>query len=160
MRNVQPAPRAIDPVEERPVVDDLDDAGGALAAAAADGHAGKLLPLFGRWAKGGLPLAVFDSWRRLGHRVDTMKRTAVSLVVSLALAFAAGTAEAAAPALYKNCTNLNKRYPHGVGKLLARDKAAGEPVTNFKRSTRLYLVAMSYNKGLDRDKDGIACEKL
>jgi hypothetical protein len=89
-----------------------------------------------------------------------MKRTAVSLVVSLALAFAAGTAEAAAPPLYKNCTNLNKRYPHGVGKLLARDKAAGEPVTNFKRSTRLYLVAMSYNKGLDRDKDGIACEKL
>ena len=21
------------------------------------------------------------------------------------------------PPLYKNCTNLNKRYPHGVGKL-------------------------------------------
>jgi excalibur calcium-binding domain-containing protein len=33
-----------------------------------------------------------------------------------------------------------------------------EPVTNFKRNTRLYNVAMSYNKGLDRDKDGIACE--
>jgi hypothetical protein len=89
-----------------------------------------------------------------------MKRTAVSLLVSIALAFAAGTAKAVAPPLYKNCTNLNKRYPHGLGKLLARDKTADEPVTNFKRSTRLYLVAMSYNKGLDRDKDGIACEKL
>ena len=34
----------------------------------------------------------------------------------------------------------------------------GVPVITFKRSTRLYNVAMSYNKGLDRDKDGIACE--
>jgi Excalibur calcium-binding domain len=32
-------------------------------------------------------------------------------------------------------------------------------VTNFYRSTILYRRAMSYNKGLDRDKDGIACEK-
>jgi Excalibur calcium-binding domain len=32
-------------------------------------------------------------------------------------------------------------------------------VTNFKRSTRLYSLAMRYNKRLDRDKDGIACEK-
>jgi hypothetical protein len=64
------------------------------------------------------------------------------------------------PALYKNCTNLNKKYPHGVGKANARDKTEDEPVTTFKRSTRLYNIAMSYNKGLDRDKDGIACEKL
>jgi Excalibur calcium-binding domain len=34
------------------------------------------------------------------------------------------------------------------------------PVTNFKRSTFLYRIAMRYNRGLDRDKDGIACEKL
>jgi hypothetical protein len=46
-----------------------------------------------------------------------------------------------------------------VGKLLARDKTSGEPVTNFKSSTRLYRIAMSCNKGLDRDKDGVACEK-
>jgi Excalibur calcium-binding domain len=34
---------------------------------------------------------------------------------------------------------------------------------NFYRSTRLYNVAMSYNGArgynLDRDRDGIACEK-
>jgi Excalibur calcium-binding domain len=42
----------------------------------------------------------------------------------------------------------------------ARDHVtSGDPVTTFKRSTRLYLTAMSYNKGLDRDKYGIACEK-
>jgi hypothetical protein len=64
------------------------------------------------------------------------------------------------PRLYKNCTNLNKRYRHGLGRANARDKTSGEPVTNFRRSTRLYRKAMSFNRGLDRDKDGIACEKL
>jgi len=63
------------------------------------------------------------------------------------------------PYKWKNCTVVNKRYPHGVGKLRAHDKTTGDPVTNFKRSTTLYLTAMRYNRGLDRDKDGIACEK-
>ena len=40
-----------------------------------------------------------------------------------------------------------------------RGQDSGTPVTNFRRSTRLYHRAMSYNRGLDRDKDGIACEK-
>jgi hypothetical protein len=67
---------------------------------------------------------------------------------------------AAIPPLYKNCTNLNKKYPHGLGKVGARDRTSGTPVTNFKRSTKLYNLAMSHNRGLDRDKDGVACEKL
>ena len=36
---------------------------------------------------------------------------------------------------------------------------SGDPVTNFRRSTRLCLVAMRYHPGLDRDHDGIASEK-
>jgi len=40
------------------------------------------------------------------------------------------------------------------GETWARDKTSGEPVTNFKRSTRRYRIAMSYKKGLDRDRDG------
>jgi excalibur calcium-binding domain-containing protein len=64
----------------------------------------------------------------------------------------------AAPPLYKNCTNLNKKYPHGLGRSGARDKTSDTPVTSFRRSTKLYNLAMSYNRGLDRDKDGIACE--
>ena len=63
------------------------------------------------------------------------------------------------PALYKNCSALNRKYPHGLGRANARDKTSGDAVTNFKRSTKLYKLAMSYNRGLDRDKDGIACEK-
>jgi hypothetical protein len=30
---------------------------------------------------------------------------------------------------------------------------------DVQRSTLLYRRAMRYNRGLDRDKDGIACEK-
>ena len=95
-----------------------------------------------------------------------MTKTALFLILGLVLAVASGTYSrpapagiAAAPALYKNCTNLNKTYAHGLGKVGARDHTSGTPVTNFKRSTKLYKLAMSYNRGLDRDKDGIACEK-
>lgn len=69
-----------------------------------------------------------------------------------------GRDTAAAPMLYKNCTNLNRKYPHGLGKSGANDRTSDTPVTNFKHSTKLYNLAMSYNRGLDRDKDGIACE--
>jgi hypothetical protein len=72
--------------------------------------------------------------------------------------FAVAAGAVSAP--WKNCTQVNKRYPHGVGKVRARDKTSGTPVTSFKRSNALYLAAMRHNKGLDRDKDGIACEKL
>jgi Excalibur calcium-binding domain len=87
----------------------------------------------------------------------------VAAVLAVA-AVIAGSATAlpavtAMPVLYKNCTNLNKKYPHGLGKVGARDRTSGTPVTNFARSTRLYNVAMSYNRSLDRDKDRIACEK-
>ena len=91
-------------------------------------------------------------------------KQSLAVVASAAMLVAgqasAGIGSAAAiPARYKNCTNLNKVWPHGVGKLRARDRTSGTPVTNFKRSTRLYNLAMSYNRGLDRDKDGIVCEK-
>jgi Excalibur calcium-binding domain len=63
------------------------------------------------------------------------------------------------PYLWQNCKHVNARYPHGVGRRFAHDNTSGTPVTNFKRSAALYLTAMRYNRGLDRDKDGIACEK-
>lgn len=73
----------------------------------------------------------------------------------------AGPADAASkPAWTTNCTALNHRYPHGVGKAKAHDHvSSGTPVTSFLRSNKLYKQAMSYNRGLDRDHDGIACEK-
>jgi Excalibur calcium-binding domain len=95
-----------------------------------------------------------------------MRARLVALIAVLSLPIASAQTSAAfgstlaAPPLFKNCTNLNKRYPHGVGRVGARDRTTGDdPVTNFKRSNRIYKVAMSWNKGLDRDKDGIACEQ-
>lgn len=58
---------------------------------------------------------------------------------------------------FANCTALNKKHPHGVGKKGAKDKVSGKtkPVTNFAVSNALYAE----NKKMDRDKDGVACEK-
>jgi hypothetical protein len=64
-------------------------------------------------------------------------------------------ASAPTASMYRNCKALNRAFPHGVGRYGARDHTSGTPVTNFRRSNRLYLQ----NRGLDRDKDGIACEK-
>jgi hypothetical protein len=38
----------------------------------------------------------------------------------------------AIPALYKNCTNLNKKYPHGLGSVGARDHTSGTPVDELQ----------------------------
>ena len=81
------------------------------------------------------------------------KPIAVFLATSLAAAVAASPADAARS--YRNCTALQKDYPHGVGRPGARDKTSGKSVTNFKRNRDLYDA----NTGSDRDGDGIACEK-
>lgn len=60
---------------------------------------------------------------------------------------------------YKNCKALNKKYAHGVGKSNAHDKSSSKKVTTFKHSTKLYKKIIAKNHGLDRDHDGIACEK-
>jgi hypothetical protein len=85
----------------------------------------------------------------------------IAIVLGLGASFATAATERI-PARWKNCTIVNKRYPHGVGKFGARDLTKGdtEPVTNFRRSNVLYRTAMRYNRGLDRDHDRIACEKL
>ena len=73
---------------------------------------------------------------------------------------ATGADAAPSAKTFKNCTELNKKYPHGVGKKGARDLISGKfvqgkSVTNFKVSTDLYKA----NTKSDRDKDGVACEK-
>lgn len=97
--------------------------------------------------------------------------TALAVVVTAAGLAAAPEAQAVAPASatvmapaavkykFKNCTALRKVYKHGVGRSNARDHTSGTPVTNFKHSTKLYKKVVGYHSDLDRDKDGIACEK-
>jgi Excalibur calcium-binding domain len=74
----------------------------------------------------------------------------------------AGAAPTRMPRLWRSCENVNRVYPHGVGRVGAHDLTKGttDPVTTFRRSNLLYRRAIGYNKGLDRDHDGIACEKL
>lgn len=60
---------------------------------------------------------------------------------------------------YARCADLNEVYPHGVGKPGARDKVSASkptPVTNFTVNAAIYEA----NTHLDRDDDGIACERL
>lgn len=89
-----------------------------------------------------------------------MKRHGSALVLATALSIGtlgAVAAPAEAATTYKNCTELNKVYKHGVGLPGARDKVRGKtkPVTNFTKNKAVYNA----NKKSDRDKDGIACEK-
>lgn len=60
------------------------------------------------------------------------------------------------PVKYANCTALNMVYPHGVGRPGAKDQSSGVPVTTFT----VDLATYNLNTASDRDKDGIACEKL
>lgn len=83
----------------------------------------------------------------------------ITAVSALGLGVPAVPATAHTTGIHDNCTNLNRKWPHGVGRRYAVDKTSGTPVTNFKRSTRLYRRAVSHNGTLDRDRDGIACEK-
>jgi Excalibur calcium-binding domain len=89
---------------------------------------------------------------------------AAVLVAAIVMGVASAPAGTSAiPYLWQNCTHVHTKYRHGVGKVGAHDRTTGTPVTTFYRSTRLYNIAMSYNGqrgyNLDRDKDGIACEK-
>ena len=69
------------------------------------------------------------------------------------------TAEAHTTGIHDNCTNLNKKWPHGVGRKNAHDHTSGTPVKNFYRNTKQYNLAEGHNGTLDADNDGIACEK-
>ncbi len=62
------------------------------------------------------------------------------------------------PPKYANCADLNKVFPHGVGRSGAVDHVSGSTprVTTFYVSSWIY----SGNPDRDRDKDGIACERL
>jgi hypothetical protein len=89
-----------------------------------------------------------------------VKRSIVALtalIVGTACLVPAASASATATLAHEfaNCTDMNKTYPHGVGRKYAHDHTSGTPVTNFKRSNALYAA----NKKSDRDGDHVACEK-
>lgn len=66
---------------------------------------------------------------------------------------------------YSNCREYVKKYPKGVRKSKStkdrRENAKGVYYikSNAKVSSKIYKTTMKKNKDLDRDRDGIACEK-
>ena len=90
-----------------------------------------------------------------------LKKSVISaaiLAMPLSVVVVTSPAADAASGIYRNCTALHHKWKHGVGRAGAHDKTSGTPVTNFFHSTKQYRIAMNKNRGLDRDKDGIACE--
>jgi hypothetical protein len=82
-----------------------------------------------------------------------MKKSAILISILLTTIFIQN-AQAIPEKKFKNCTALNKVYPGGV--------AEKQYLINENRGTRIPPKVSSKvykeNKGLDRDKDGIACE--
>jgi hypothetical protein len=96
-----------------------------------------------------------------------VKRIVVVTIVCLAPVLVATPAGAAPPRpkAYANCAALNKVYPHGV----ARAKTVVDKTTSRYKVRNFFVDPKTYalNDGrvpplqydLDRDNDGIACEK-
>jgi hypothetical protein len=60
---------------------------------------------------------------------------------------------------FKNCTALNKEYPGGVAeKATSVNKNKAGALQESKKVPKVSSKVYKENKGLDRDKDGIACE--
>ena len=73
------------------------------------------------------------------------------------LAHSASVSTAVAPKKYPNCAALTKVYKHGVAKKKGVvDKTKGKRVTSYTVNLKVYNL--NY-RNLDRDRDGIACEK-
>lgn len=92
------------------------------------------------------------------RRINAVAIVAVT-AATLPITVAHSATAAIAPVKYKNCTQLNLAYPHGVGLPGAKDKVKTPrdiPVRNFTVNTAIYNANKTL---LDRDKDHIACEK-
>ena len=88
-----------------------------------------------------------------------LTRAVLAVGLSVSMLTVIGPVEAHTTGIHDNCTNFNKKFPHGVGTRKAKDKTSGTPVTTFKRANKIYWRAERHNPDLDRDNDRIACEK-
>lgn len=86
---------------------------------------------------------------------------------SAAPAHVAGMSQAAAPlrlgpvriVTYRTCTELQRVHRHGVGKKGAVDKVRGRVTASRVKTFLVNNALYAKNVKLDRDRDGVACEK-
>jgi len=86
----------------------------------------------------------------------------LSGILALFILVSFTTPATAATVKYKNCKGLNAVHSSGVAKPGAVDtkKVKGKKVPVTTSGVPTYDAALyKKNKGLDRDKDGIACER-
>lgn len=85
------------------------------------------------------------------------KLFAIFLSLGLVLSFSIGVNDVAEAKVktYSNCKELNKDYKGGVAKSSSTKNKGGKTKYKPYVSKALYDA----NKGKDRDKDGIACER-
>jgi hypothetical protein len=83
--------------------------------------------------------------------------TAAAIALTVVAVAPHATADAAPAKRYANCAALNKDFRHGVARPGGRDivKGKSKPVRGYAVNKAVY----SKNTHLDRDKDGVACEK-
>ncbi len=61
--------------------------------------------------------------------------------------------------VFPNCTAVNKVYKHGIAKNFKVIKKASGLTGRPFVSAKLYAAVQRQSHPLDRDKDGVACEK-
>ena len=91
--------------------------------------------------------------------VTTKLGIAASTVLVASTLAVATPVSAHTTGIHDNCTELHKKWPHGVGTAKAVDRTSGKRVTTFYRNTKAYWAAENHNGTLDADNDRIACEK-
>lgn len=76
------------------------------------------------------------------------------IVAAVAVAGFMFTSAACAPAKFKNCTEMNKTYAGGIARPGARQVGMVQ-----KYDPYVNQAAYDANKSMDRDNDGVACER-
>lgn len=92
--------------------------------------------------------------------VDTFRNRfrRVGLLPLVALAAVAVVGPGAADAgvkRFKNCTAVHKTYKHGI----AKSSRAARTANGLHGKPKISLALYNANKKMDRDRDGVACEK-
>lgn len=93
----------------------------------------------------------------------TFSMAAASVVLAATAVIGGTSAAQAAPTVYKNCDAVHRVYSGGIAKKsVTKNKVTSAGKVTYralkgtvKKDDKLYAA----NKKLDRDADGIACEK-
>lgn len=105
-----------------------------------------------------------NSWMELGQNWSTLGpslrfggsvKAPADAPILATFTKATTTPPAPKPVKYKNCTELNKVYPGGVAKSASSSNKGGKIRFVQVVNAKVYDL----NKSLDRDKDGLACER-